>query len=94
MAAMNMVSAGWFSGVSFYLTRCPQGVASALRKKTPILESRRSKLDNLTVVYLEIRRRGHTDTDGHNAQHSDGWHCSPEKVPRRLPIDTRQRSRR
>ncbi len=27
MAAMNMVSTGGFSGVSFHLRRCPQGVA-------------------------------------------------------------------
>ncbi len=49
MAAMNMVSAGGFSGVSFHLRRCPQGVASVLRKITPIFESRRSKLVYLTV---------------------------------------------
>jgi hypothetical protein len=28
MAAMNMVPAGWFLGVSFHLRRCPQTVAS------------------------------------------------------------------
>jgi hypothetical protein len=39
----------FFSGVSFHLRRCPQGVASVLCKKTPILGSRRSKLDHLTV---------------------------------------------
>jgi hypothetical protein len=49
MAAMNMVSAVGFSGVSFHLRRCPQGVASVLCKKTPIFRSRRSKLDHLTV---------------------------------------------
>ncbi len=49
MAVMNTVSAGGFSGVSFHLRRCPQGVASALCKKTPIFGSRRSKLDHLTV---------------------------------------------
>ncbi len=49
MAAMNMVSAGGFSGVSFYLRTFSQGVASVLCKKTPIFESRRSKLDHLTV---------------------------------------------
>jgi hypothetical protein len=49
MAAMNMVSTGGFSGVSFHLRRRPQGVASVLRKKTPIFGSRRSKLDHLTV---------------------------------------------
>ncbi len=37
IAAMNMVSAGRFSGVSFHLRTCPQGVASVLCKKTPIL---------------------------------------------------------
>ncbi len=37
MEAMNMVSAGGFLGVSFYLRRCPQGVASVLCKKTPFL---------------------------------------------------------
>ncbi len=50
MAAMNMVSAGGFSGVSFHLRRCPQGVASVLCKKNPIFGSRRSKLDHLTVL--------------------------------------------
>jgi hypothetical protein len=54
MAAMKMVSAGGFSGVSFYLRRCPQGVASVLRKKTPIFGSRRSKLDHLTVALTEF----------------------------------------
>ncbi len=49
MAAMNMVSAGGFSGASFHFRRCPQGVASVLCLKTPIFGSRRSKLDNLTV---------------------------------------------
>jgi hypothetical protein len=49
MAAMNMVSAVGFSGVSYHLRRCPQGVASALCKKTSIFWSRRSKLDDLTV---------------------------------------------
>jgi hypothetical protein len=49
MAAMNMVSAGGFSGVSFHLNKCPQGVASVLCKKTPIFGSRGSKLDHLTV---------------------------------------------
>ncbi len=36
MAAMNMVSAWGFSGVSFHLITCPPGVASVLRKKTPV----------------------------------------------------------
>jgi hypothetical protein len=49
MAAMNMVSAGGFLGVSFHLRPCPQGVASVLCKKTPIFGSKRSKLDHLTV---------------------------------------------
>jgi hypothetical protein len=49
MAAMNMVFAGGFSGVSFHLRRYPQGVASLLCKKIPIFGSRRSKLDYLTV---------------------------------------------
>ncbi len=52
MAAMNMVSAGGFSGVSFHLRRCQQGVASVLCMKTPIFESQRSKLDNLTVYLM------------------------------------------
>jgi hypothetical protein len=52
MAAMNMVSARGFSGVSFHLRTCPQGVACVLSKKTPILfGSRRSKLDHLTVCF-------------------------------------------
>ncbi len=38
-------------GVSFHLKRCPQGVASVLCKKTPILASRRSMLDHLTVHF-------------------------------------------
>ncbi len=61
MAAMNMVSKAGFSGVSFHLRRCPQGVASVLCKKTPIFESRRSKLDHLTVLTVTsmcINRRG------------------------------------
>jgi hypothetical protein len=37
-----------FSGVSFH-SRCPQGVASVLWKKTTIFGPRRSKLDHLTV---------------------------------------------
>ncbi len=49
MAAMNMVSAGGFSGVSFLLRRCPLVVASVLCKKTPIFGSQGSKLDHLTV---------------------------------------------
>ncbi len=54
MAAMNMMSAGGFSGVSFHLRTCPQGVASVLYKKTPIFGSRRSKLDHLTVgIFVE-----------------------------------------
>jgi hypothetical protein len=56
MAAMNMVSAVGFSGVSFHLRTCPQGVASVLCKKTPFFGSRRSKLDHLTVHYLVIMR--------------------------------------
>jgi hypothetical protein len=49
MAAMNMVSTGGFSGVSFHSRRCPQAVASVLCEKIPIFGSRRSKLDHLTV---------------------------------------------
>ncbi len=49
MAAMNMVSAGGFSRVSFRLRRCPQGIASVLCKKIPIFGSGRPKLDHLTV---------------------------------------------
>jgi hypothetical protein len=49
MAAMIMVSAGRFSGVSFHLRRCPQEVAFVLGKKTLIYGSRKSKMDNLTV---------------------------------------------
>ncbi len=54
---MNMVSAGWFSGVLFHL-RCPQGVAFVLRKKTSIFGSRRSKVDHLTVRYSTPARKG------------------------------------
>jgi hypothetical protein len=50
MAAMTMVSVGGFSGVSFLLRTCPQGVASVLCKKTSISGSRGSKLDHLTVL--------------------------------------------
>jgi hypothetical protein len=50
MAAMNMVSAGGFSEVSFHLRKCPQGVASVLCKKTTVFGSRWSKLDHLTVA--------------------------------------------
>jgi hypothetical protein len=42
-----------FSEVNFYLRRCPQGVASVLCKKTPIFGSRRSKLDHLTIHWLQ-----------------------------------------
>jgi hypothetical protein len=57
MTAMNMVSAaGGFSGVSFHLRRCPQGVASVLNKKTPTFGSRRSKLDKLTVSTRHVKR--------------------------------------
>jgi hypothetical protein len=38
-----------FSDVSFHLRRCPQGIASLLCKKTFFFDSRRSKLDHLTV---------------------------------------------
>ncbi len=51
MAAMEMVSKEEFSGLSFQLKICPQGVASVLFKKTPTFGSRRSKLDHLTVWY-------------------------------------------
>jgi hypothetical protein len=54
IAAMNMVPAGGFSGISFHLRRCPQGVASVLGKKTPIFGSRRSKLDHLTVIQANV----------------------------------------
>ncbi len=53
MSAMNMVSTWGFSGMSFHLRRCPQGVASVLCKKTPIFGSRPSKLDHLTVFLDE-----------------------------------------
>jgi hypothetical protein len=52
MAAMKMVFTGGFSGVSFHLRRCPQGVASALCKKTPIFGSGRSKLDLMVFVLV------------------------------------------
>ncbi len=57
MVAMNMVSAREFfwGGVSFHLRRCPQGVASVLCKKTPIFESQRSKLDQLTVRVYTVK---------------------------------------
>ncbi len=52
MAAMNIVCAGGFSGVSFQLRICPQEVAPLyFARKTPIFGSRRSKLDQLTVAY-------------------------------------------
>jgi hypothetical protein len=54
MAAMNMVSAGGFSGVSYLLRWCPQGVASVLCKKTSIFGFRRSKLDHMTVLALSF----------------------------------------
>jgi hypothetical protein len=58
MAAMNIVSARWFSGVSFHLRRCPQGVASVLCKKTPIFGSQLSKLDHLTVCSRRVHKIG------------------------------------
>jgi hypothetical protein len=57
MAAMNMVSAGGFSGVSFHLRRFPQGVASVFCKKTPIFGSRGSKLDHLTVLSCRMQAK-------------------------------------
>jgi hypothetical protein len=52
-AAMDMVTTGvmvkrGFSGLSFHLELCLQGVACVLFKKTTF-GSRRSKLDHLTV---------------------------------------------
>jgi hypothetical protein len=47
---------GGFSGVSFHLRRCPQGVASVLCMKTTIFGSRRSKLDHLTVYTISSRQ--------------------------------------
>jgi hypothetical protein len=61
MAAMNIVSAGGFSGISFYLRRCPQGVASVLCKKTTIFGSRRSKLDHLTVRFQTTKQENERD---------------------------------
>jgi hypothetical protein len=52
MVAMNKVSAGRFSGVSFHSRTCPQGLASVLCKKTLIFGSGRSKVDHLTVFQL------------------------------------------
>jgi hypothetical protein len=49
MAAMNMVSAGGFGGISIHLRKFPQGVAYVLRKKTPIFGPRWSKLDHLMI---------------------------------------------
>ncbi len=37
MAAMNMASAGEFSGVSFHLRRCPQGSPLYFARKPPFL---------------------------------------------------------
>ncbi len=51
MAAMNMVSAGGFSGVSFHFRRCPQGVASVLCKKTPIFWVPTIKVRQLDGIY-------------------------------------------
>jgi hypothetical protein len=78
MAAMNMVSAGGFSGVSFHLERCPQGVASVLCKKTPIVGFRRSKLDHLTVLtssHLFVDATGKTseNSDRSYPTHSQQW---------------------
>jgi hypothetical protein len=61
MAAMDMVSTEEFSGVSFHLEKCPQGVASVLFKKTPIFGPRRSKLDHLTVSITRIFPRLNID---------------------------------
>ncbi len=52
MAAVKMVSAGGFSGVSFHLRTCTHRVASVLCKKSPIFGSRQSKLDHLTVLHI------------------------------------------
>jgi hypothetical protein len=56
MAAMNMVSAVGFLGVSFHLRRCPQGVASILCKKTPfsVPDIKVRPPDGITVTYLFI----------------------------------------
>jgi hypothetical protein len=57
MAAMNMVSKGFFGGVSFHLRRCPQGIASVLCKKKP----------HFWVPMIEVRQPDGklTDTVGH-----------------------------
>jgi hypothetical protein len=89
MAAMNMVSAGGFSGVSFHSRRFPQGVASVLCKKTPIFGSRRSKLDHLTVFSVfagVITKCGvdHSRRRGPGAQkrlaHLEEPHAAPRHV--------------
>jgi hypothetical protein len=61
MAAMNMVSAGGFLGVSFQLRRCPQGVAFVLCKKNPMFGLRRSKLDHLTVFLRAIAMKSKSE---------------------------------
>ncbi len=50
MAAMNMVSAGGFSGGKLIFKKMfAGGRLCTLKKKTPIFGSRRSKLDHLSV---------------------------------------------
>jgi hypothetical protein len=46
MAAMDMMS----TGVSLYLEKCPQEVASVFFKKIPTFGSRLSNLDHLTAI--------------------------------------------
>jgi hypothetical protein len=74
MAAMNMVSAGGFSGVSFNLSKCPQGVASVLCKKTPIFGSRGSKFDHLTVCAVASKRSPES-TDYFRSHVDFGYFC-------------------
>jgi hypothetical protein len=50
MATMEMVSAGEFSGVTFHLRQCPQGVAALIFEETPVFGSTGSKLDLLKDV--------------------------------------------
>ncbi len=57
MAAMNMVSAGAFSGVSVHLRRCPQGVASVLCKKPPMFWVPTMKVRPFDGIYSALYSR-------------------------------------
>ncbi len=60
MAAMNMVSAGGFSGVSFHLRRCPQGVLTGHRVRlrlSPCMYTAETKHVNIPRTGRDTMRK-------------------------------------